>query len=82
MINRLINMQPITKKVNKITPNNTTATIKDYAIAFVDGLGKTQKDRFKRMLENGILCGMSVADSYGIDYDKFINEVKLILNIN
>lgn len=78
MINRLINIEPvITKEEVKTVPIlNANPTIEEYAFAFIDGMGDTQKTRFKKMLENGIKCGMSVAESYGIDYDEFINEVK------
>ena len=55
---------------------STNPTIKEYAIAFINGMGETQKNRFKKMLENGINCGMSIADNYGVDYDDFITEVK------
>ena len=54
---------------------------KDYAITFVYGMGKTQRERFKKMLEQGIECGISVADSYGVNYQDFITEVKKILNV-
>ena len=56
--------------------NKGVYTIEDYARAFINGMGETQKSRFKKMLENGIKCGLSVADNYGVDYDKFIAEVK------
>ena len=60
-----------------VTPmKNGTFTIEEYVKAFIDGMGETQKARFKKMLENGIKCGMSVADSYDVDYDEFITEVK------
>ena len=61
--------------------NNGKFTIEDYAIAFVYGMGKPQRDRFKRMLEQGIKCGESVALNYGVDYDQLINEVKRILKV-
>lgn len=78
MINRLINMEvePISKDIESIEVKSTNYTIEDYAKSFINGMGETQKSRFKKMLENGINCGMSVANSYGIDYDKFIEEVK------
>ena len=78
MINRLINMEvePISTIIEPIETKNTNYTIEDYAKSFINGMGETQKSRFKKMLENGINCGMSVANSYGVDYDKFIEEVK------
>lgn len=82
MINRLINMNIpniITKNGNVVTgvpAKNGKYTIEQYAKSFIDGMGETQKERFKKMLENDIKCGMSVADNYGIDYDEFITEVK------
>lgn len=81
MINRLINMD-----VN-INPNtieeikSVDGSIQDYAIAFLKGMSETQRKRFKKMLENNIECGMSVAKSYGIDYPSFIKEVKTILKV-
>ena len=80
MVNRLINMNiaPI-KEVKSILVKpmqNGTFTIQEYAKAFIDGMSEAQKARFKKMLENGIKCGLSVADNYGIDYDEFIEEVK------
>lgn len=79
MINRLIDMKiPIVNQEIIDTPiiikNNFT--IKDYATSFINGMGETQRNRFKKMLENGIKCGMSVADNYDIDYTEFIKEVK------
>ena len=77
MINRLINMEvPPIETVSVTHINNKNYTIKEYATAFINGMGETQRNRFKKMLENGIKCGMSVADNYGIDYDEFIEEVK------
>lgn len=82
MINRLIDMNiptVITKSGNsneKTMPKSGKYTIEQYATAFIDGMGETQKERFKKMLENDIKCGMSVAENYGIDYGKFITEVK------
>ena len=77
MINRLIDLevQPIVKEIS-IPINNGIYTVTDYARAFIDGMGETQKARFKKMLQNGIKCGQSVADNYGIDYEEFIEEVK------
>ena len=79
MINRLIDMNipSISNNRELITPfNKDIYTIKDYAVTFLQGMGETQRNRFKKMLENGIQCGMSVANNYGIDYDEFIEEVK------
>lgn len=84
MINRLINLHPTISKGNKFTvydQMNANASIRDYAIAFLSGMSDTQKARFKKMMENGIECGMSVAKNYNIDYNEFIREVKQILNI-
>ncbi len=77
MINRLINMEvPSIETFNVVPINNTNYTIEEYAKAFINGMGETQRNRFKKMLENGIKCWMSVADNYGINYDEFIEEVK------
>ena len=81
MINRLIDMNPIIT-IDKHAPKvSIEASITDYAIAFLNGLGDTQKTRFKKMLENNIQCGMSVAETYGVDYTEFINEVKRLLKV-
>lgn len=60
MINRLINMEvsPISTKETQLVKNvnNGVYTIEDYARAFINGMGETQKNRFKKMLENGIQC--------------------------
>lgn len=77
MINRLIDMEVQPIETFTVTPiNNTNYTIEEYANAFINGMGETQKERFKKMLQNDIKCGMSVAENYGINYDDFINEVK------
>ena len=83
MINRLIDMNPIITNNSNIIKKeiNGNTTIEEYALAFIDGMSENQKNRFKKMLENNIECGMSVAENYGIDYDKFIKEVKKILNV-
>ena len=83
MINRLIDMNVnIQKPTTNISTNVGNYTIEQYAIAFISGLEKNQKERFKQMLENNIKSGMSVAKSYGIDYDEFITEVKKLLQVN
>ncbi len=83
MISRLIDMNVKTvsnkEKSNKIATNYS---IQDYAKAFINGMEKTQLQRFKKMLENNIQAGMSIAENYGIDYNKFITEVKNELNVN
>ena len=76
MINRLINMNPVIQIKEKAPVNRINASIEDYAKAFIEGMGETQKSRFKKMLENNIKCGMSVAENYGINYQDFIAEVK------
>lgn len=78
MINRLINMEipNLAKEKVGVPLAKNAYSIEDYATAFIKGMGETQRIRFKKMLENEIRCGMSVADNYGIDYDKFIVEVK------
>ena len=75
MINKLINMEiPKAAIIQEI--NNGNYSIKDYATAFINGMGEVQRNRFKKMLENGIQCGLSVAYNYGIEYEPFIEEVK------
>lgn len=70
-------------KVNeeKSKKPNGIYTVEDYAIAFVYGMGKAQRERFKNMLQQGIKCGESVALNYGIDYNDLMQEVKRILNV-
>lgn len=84
MINRLIDMK-INVSHETITPKTVQTqhnySVQDYAIAFITGLKPTQKERFKKMLENQIECGMSIAESYGIDYNDFITEVKKLLKV-
>lgn len=80
MINRLINMDVKPFKSNIITSSGDY-TIQQYAYSFLSGLSKSQKARFKQMLENGIEAGMSVASTYGVDYTEFIQEVKNQLKI-
>lgn len=72
------------RKLNMIPSEmkNGVFTIQDYASAFLNGLGETQRLRFKQMLEAGIQCGMSIADSYQINYDDFITEVKRQLEVD
>lgn len=82
MISRLINLE--VPKITKEIPShisNGNYTIQEYAMAFITGMSDTQRERFKKMLENQLQCGMSVAKSYGIDYDEFIEEVKKQLKV-
>lgn len=81
MINKLINMNPTISLNNNSFNRTLKATVKDYAVSFLNGLSDTQKTRFKKMLENNIQCGMSVAENYGIDYEEFITEVKQLLKV-
>ena len=82
MDSTLLMQMPVEKSFNQITLTNGQFSIEDYAIAFVYGMGKKQRDRFKKMLEHNIKCGESVADSYGVDYNQFITEVKRILKVS
>lgn len=68
---------PIDKKEN----SNGKFTITDYAIAFIYGMSTGQRERFKKMLEQGYECGKSIANNYDVDYDKFIKEVRRLLNV-
>lgn len=72
MVNSILTKTPV---------NKTNFTIEDYAITFVYGMGKTQRDRFKKMLEQNIKCGESVAYNYGVDYEDLMKEVKRILKV-
>lgn len=81
MDSTLLMQMPVEKSEKRIIPTNGKFTIEDYAIAFVYGMGKKQRERFKRMLQNNIKCGESVADSYGVDYEQLIAEVKRILRV-
>lgn len=82
MDSTLLMQVPVEKSGNKIVPNkNGQFSVEDYAIAFVYGMGKNQRERFKQMLEHNIKCGESVAYSYGVDYDKLMTEVKRILKV-
>lgn len=84
MINRLINMEVKPLNMRDINNNisNKNYTIEEYVNAFINGMGETQRNRFKKMLENGIECGMSVAENYNLDYNKFIIEVKKQMGVN
>ena len=70
-------------KINEEKSKNTNGkySIQDYAISFIYGMGNTQRERFKKMLQHGIKCGESVALNYGVDYNDLINEVKRILDV-
>lgn len=67
--------------VDKTNNTNGKFSIEDYAITFVYGMGKNQRDRFKKMLEQDIKCGESVAYNYGVDYDQLMKEVKRLLKV-
>lgn len=85
--NVVVDKNPVLTKIkiediSNIKPtNNGKFSIEDYAITFVYGMGKPQRERFKKMLEQGIKCGESVAYNYGIDYDELMTEVKRILKV-
>lgn len=83
MINRLINLEIIPPMNKKAIPNLHSGkyTTEEYAIAFISGMGESQQKRFKQMLQNNIPSGMGVAESYGVDYEEFIKEVKKHLKV-
>lgn len=83
MISRLIDIEvPKEIKSNKnIIYNPGNYTINDYAASFVYGMGEKQRERFKQMITHNIQCGMSVAKSYGVDYDGFMDKVKKLLKV-
>lgn len=80
MINAVMKV-PIEKSNNNLIKPKSQYTTEDYAITFVYGMGKTQRERFKQMLNQGITCGESVAYNYGIEFEPFIAEVKRILKV-
>ena len=80
MINRLINMDISTSKESNLTQTGEYSII-EYVSSFLDGMSEGQRLRFKKMLENGIESGMSVARNYGVDYKDFIKEVKRQLKV-
>ena len=87
MVDEVKGMEEVGKDMDRTfltvekSANNGKYNIEDYAIAFVYGMGNTQRSRFKNMLKQGIRCGESVALNYGVDYDTLMNEVKRILNV-
>lgn len=46
---------------------------------FVDGMGDNQRDRFKRMMQSGVEVGRSIAQTYEVPLDEFIDEVRKII---
>lgn len=82
MINRLIDMNINLQDTNKNKIlHGGDYTTEEYVVAFIEGMSTTQKQRFKKMLENNIESGMSVAKNYGLDYKEFIKEVKKQLKV-
>ena len=82
MINHLITKHNKIKMKNRyIEATDRDVDRKYYAVAFIEGMSETQRERFKNMLENKIECGMSVAKLYGLDYQEFISEVKKELGV-
>lgn len=81
MINRLIDINPIITYGINNNYIDINPTLLDYAAAFVNGMSETQRKRFKKMLESGIECGLSVAENYNVNYEDFIKEVKKLLNV-
>lgn len=61
--------------------NKGVFTIEDYALSFVSGMDKTKREKFKKMLESGAKCGESVANTYMIEYEPFIAEVKRLMKV-
>lgn len=80
MIHKTLNIK--SDSIESLPIKYGTYSIKDYAYAFITGMDKVQCMRFKKMLENGIECGKSVSESYGVDYDDFIKEVKKQLEVD
>lgn len=85
MINKLINMevkmQPKPTLDNLVNAKPTDYTVEEYASAFLSGLSETQRNRFKKMVQNNYRCALNVVHMYGVDYDKFLTAVKQQLNI-
>lgn len=83
MIRKSINIRSNPIQMNEVKPiKPESSNVKEYAESFLKGMGEIQRMRFKRMLENGINCGMSVAEGYGVDYNTFIREVKKQLEVD
>ena len=65
----------------KLSERGGVYSIQDYAVSFVYGMGKEQRNRFRQMLQKGYECGESIAKNYGVEYKPFIKEVKRIMEV-
>ena len=63
---------PIKKPMRKYDAQNA-------ALLFVNKMNENEKMKFKTMMENGVVCGKSVAKAYNIPHELFIKEVKKLL---
>lgn len=81
MISNLIQPpKPKNYETGEIRHTSTTATTaQNCARLFVGSMGEAQRERFKMMLQSGVECGQSVAQSYGVPVSEFIYEVKKII---
>jgi len=57
----------------------TSTTAQTAARFFVGSMGEAQRKRFKTMLQSGVECGQSIAQSYGVPLKEFIAEVQKII---
>ena len=56
-----------------------SATVQNCARLFVGGMGETQRERFRRMIQIGAGCCESIAQAYSVPLDEFVAEVKRII---
>ena len=54
-------------------------TPKKYAVQFLKSISENQRKKIKTMLENGVDCYRGISESYNIQHDIFIAELKQII---
>lgn len=77
-ISRLI-IPPHTAEHQPVINYSKNNNINIYAQTFINSLTIAQRKQFKKMIENGIEVGRSVAETYGVPLKQFIEEVRSII---
>lgn len=67
----------IAEDTKHISP--TTITVLDHARDFVNSLNPEQRRRFRKMMEQGINVGESLAKTYDLDPTEFMQALKQVL---
>lgn len=76
-ISNLIN--PPNNKIKPVTYSASRPEIKACAKTFLDNLEPGQKNKFIKMVKQGVHIGSGISSAYGVPHDEFMCEIHALI---